>query len=371
MPPRKGPRTHPKKPPRKSPASNGSGTDSASIRAEIRTAIKGVTITSLTSDLSKSRVKDWISTQSLALDRLIGAPGIPCGRITEIYGKNHAGKTTILAHLFAEVQRRGGIAYCVDQESTLDRSYLTAIGVDVDALEIIEPEERTIEGGSMAIEGLIDQLTRYPEMLCVVGWDSIAAAPAAKELSEPAKNQQPGYQAKAIKAMCRRITARLADTRIALVTLNQSYTRIGQTFGDPEVANGGEGLKYYASLRLHTKAIGRLPDGMTGSLAKVTVKKSKISDATGRNAEIALAHGRGIDNTFSIFQDLEARKLMQLGGGGVRRVRLSETEEVTWRGGWPGLTALCAQDPALYARLASAFLSLGVEGDRKSEVTGE
>lgn len=345
------PRTNPK------PTTGKTADDVAALIREGLTSSGAMAIADLANEDVQSHVIDWVSTQSLAIDGALLTPGIPCGRITECYGKNHAGKSTLLAHLFAEVQRRGGLAYCLDQEASLDRGYLTRIGVNVRQLQVLQPKQPTIEAGVEAMEKLIDQLTQYPDMLALIGWDTVAAAPALKELEEEFSKQQPGHAAKAIRAMCRRITARLAHTRIAFVVLNQSYTAIGKLFGDPETPYGGDALGFYSSVRLHMRAGAKLPDDVPGSMSRVRVVKSKVSIATGRTVEVAIARGNGFDNVYTIYTALVERKMISFGGGWCT-VRLSETDELKWRGGWQGLVSRCAAEPETYARLADAYRAL-------------
>lgn len=367
MAPRRSPKTSPKASPEQSPrasprakANKDTSADEAAkaIRAQISDRKGALAIADLAGDGVRSTVTDWISTQSVELDQALGTPGIPCGRITEIFGKNHSGKSTLLAHLCAEVQRRGGLAYVIDQEASIDRAYWAAIGVQVDKLQLLQPAEPTIEAGVEALEQLVDQLLQYPHLLAVVGWDTVAAAPSAKELEESVKNAQPGYAAKSIRAMCRRMVARLAESRIAQVVLNQTYTAIGKMFGDPETPYGGEALGLYSSVRFQMRAAGKLPDDVPGSLSRVRIVKSKVSAASGRQCVLALAHGRGFDNCYSIYQMLSDRKLVAHGGGGYCTVRLSAEEELRWRGGWLGLVRLCAEKPEVYARLVDAYRAI-------------
>lgn len=357
------PKKSPKRPPSKTPPSTraASKRTGASVFEMIRAGVgpdAAMSIVSLSSDEVASRPIDWISTQSLALNTTLKAPGIPCGRITEVFGKNHSGKTTLLAHLCAEAQRRGGAAFVLDQEAAIDRDRFAQIGVDVTQLGIVQQAKPTIEDGVEAIEKIIDAVRDLGDKITgpvVIGWDSIAAAPALKELEDTFKKQQPGAAAKVIRSMARRLVYKIAGTRIALVVLNQTYSKVGIVYGNPEVPYGGDGLGYYSTVRLHFRNAGKLSDDMPGSMAKVRVIKSKISNATGRDCELAIDAG-GWNNAHAIYEELDRRKLIV--GGRSQSVRLSDGSDVRWVGGWLGLARKCAQDPDVYVRLVAAYQAL-------------
>lgn len=306
----------------------------------------------------KSHVNEWLSTQSLAFDSALGTPGLPMGRIVEFLGKNHSGKSTALSHLLAEVQRLGGIGYLRDQENTVDKDYFARIGVKVDELEMIQPTGPTIEHTVEAIEATVDKVRDY-DVPVVVGWDTIASAPAQKELEGSFSKQQPGHAAKAIRLMCKRMVPRLAGSRILFVVLNQTYTKINTSGfgGSPEVGYGGEGLAFYASIRAHFRKLGAI-DGVPGTLSKIRIWKNKVSDTTYHEVEVAIARGCGYDNAYTIYSALADRKLLSYGSAGACMVRLSETDELKWRGGWMGLSALCAREPSVYLRLVDAYRAL-------------
>lgn len=364
MPTKRTPKTSPKRPPVKTPPSvrASSKRTGASAFDMIRAGVGkdgAMSIVSLSSDEVASRPIDWISTQSLALNATLRAPGIPCGRITEVYGKNHSGKTTLLAHLCAEAQRRGGAAFILDQEAAIDRERFKQIGVDIASLGIVQQAKPTIEDGVEAIEKIIDAVRDLGDKITgpvVIGWDSIAAAPALKELEDTFKKQQPGAAAKVIRSMARRLVYKIAGTRIALVILNQTYSKVGVVYGNPEVPYGGDGLGYYSTVRLHFRNAGKLSDGLPGSLAKAKVIKSKISNATGEETLLAI-DGDGWNNVHAIFEEFERRKLI-VSSGRSQAVRLADGTDVRWVGGWIGLARKCVQDPTVYSSLVAAFQTL-------------
>jgi recombination protein RecA len=357
------PKSSPKRAPSKTPPSVRTASRAAKssaldmIRANL-SKDAAFSIVALSSDEVVSAPADWISTQSLALNTTLKTPGIPCGRVTEVYGKNHSGKTTLLAHLCAEAQRRGGAAFVLDQEATLDRTRFAQLGVDVAQLGVIQNPKPTIEDGVEAIEEVIDAIIAAKSKIdgpVVIGWDSIAAAPALKELEDSFKKQQPGAAAKVIRSMARRLVYKLAGTKIALVILNQTYSKVGVVYGNPEVPYGGDGLGYYATVRLYCRRAGNLSDGLPGSMAKIKVIKSKVSNATGAECEVAI-DGDGFNNVHAIYSEFEARKLIAAGRS--QAVRLADGTEVRWVGGWLGLARKCVSDPDLYARLVAAYQAI-------------
>lgn len=350
-------KTKPKTSPTKTPAKKSKTADE--IRKLVRAGVTGdgaVAIAELSSPDAAPKIRDWVSTQSLALDGLLETPGLPCGRIVEVHGKNHSGKTTLVAHLIAEVQRRGGVAYLADQDNTADAEYFKAIGVDVDRLEMIECATRDFESIVEAIEKTIDELRKF-DTLAVIVWDDIAAVETRHDLAADFGKVQPGGVAKGIRGMCRRLLSKLAKTRILLVVTNQTYSKVGMVFGNPEVAFGGDGFGIFASVRLHMKASGRLPAEAAGTLVKAKCVKSKVSKSTHKDVVLAIGHGRGFDNVYTIVNLLEEKKLIA-NAGRTQSVRLSETEELRWTGGWLGLVSKCVQDPTIYLRLQDAYRAL-------------
>lgn len=362
MPPKKSPKKPTKAPtkaPPRTPARRSTGKTAEDVRALVRSNVTrdgAVVIAALASDEVDSHVIDWISTQSVALDALLGVPGIPCGRITEISGKNHSGKTTVAGHCMAEAQRRGGVAYLVDQDKTADKTYFRALGVDVDALEMISTKERSFESAVEAIEAVIDELLKH-DILAVIVYDDIAAVETRHDLEQKFGKVQPGGMAKGIRGMCRRLLSKIAHSRIAVVVTNQTYSKVGVVFGNPEVAFGGDGFGIFATVRLGMRQSGKLPNDAPGTLTKVTCLKSKVSAASHRSTHLAIAWARGVDNVYSIHELLTERQMIgQQGRSSI--VRLSEVDEVRWTGGWQGLVSKCSREPEVYARLVDAYRAL-------------
>ncbi len=323
----------------------------------------------LGTDDTDAHVPAWISTRSIALDDALQTPGgLPTGRLVEIYGPEAVGKTTLLGHLCAAAEAMGGVAAVIDQEATLDADYFRALGAN--HVQVAQPEQDTFESGARAVESMILKLAKY-DVPCVVGWDTIISAAPESEMaldfgSEEYKKQMGFHQAKAIKAFCRRIKARLRGTKVLLAVLNQEYQKIGVSFGNPAVAAGGSGLKYYASVRLRCSGGSQLdPPSVRGRKRYITVVKSKVSPGTGNRAEVALLHGQGYDNIWSIYEELHAHKLIEVSGGW-RRVRFGEDDDLMWQGGWTGLRAKCAEQPEAYQRLLGIYFSLRKQAHEKS-----
>jgi recombination protein RecA len=325
-------------------------------------------IATLASDSLDSLVTDWVSTQCLSLNRLIGRPGIPCGRITELFGEEHSGKSTVLAHIFAEVLQRGGVAALLDQEMAVDRDYYRRIGVRAEDLYVFKAQVPTIEAGVESIEKVLNFWDKYPDVLLCIGWDTISAAPAKAELEGEFSKQQPGLAARAYRAMCRRLIYRLSRRKVAFVIVSQTYNKIGVPFGDPVIAYGGKALPFYASLRLKFSRGETLKDDgvPVGSITHATIKKNKFANNTGARLDFAIAHGNGIDNVYTLFEELSQQKFIKKSSKGWSTLTLPQGDEVRWQGGWEGLVRLVTSpeqralspEQQLYAQMVSAYYAL-------------
>jgi recombination protein RecA len=213
-----------------------------------------------------------IPSGSLGLDIAIGVGGIPKGRITEIFGPESSGKTTLCLHVIAEAQKRGGFASFVDAEHALDITYARKLGVNTDELLISQPDT-----GEQALE-ITEILVRSGAMDVVV-IDSVAALVPRAEIEGEMGDSHMGLQARLMSQALRKLTAAIARSNAAVIFTNQIRQKIGIMFGNPETTTGGNALKFYASLRLDIRRIGAIKEGesVTGSRTRVKVVKNKLS----------------------------------------------------------------------------------------------
>ncbi|HNC50305.1 MAG TPA: recombinase RecA, partial [bacterium] len=248
------------------------------------------------------------STGSISIDAALGVGGIPRGRITEIYGPESSGKTTLSLHVIAEAQKVGGVAAFIDAEHALDAIYAKRLGVDIDNLLVSQPDN-----GEQALE-ITERLVRS-NAVDVIVIDSVAALVPRSEIDGEMGDATMGVQARLMSQAMRKLTGAVSKSKTCVIFINQVRDKIGVMFGNPETTTGGRALKFYTSIRVDIRRIGQIKAGenLVGNRTKVKVVKNKLAPPF-KEVEVDLMYGTGISREGDLVDLASTMNIVQKSG---------------------------------------------------------
>ena len=259
-------------------------------------------------ELSNSLTTESISTGSLAVDLALGTGGIPRGRVTEVFGAESAGKSTLAIHLMSETQKAGGVAAYIDVEHALDPTYAGNCGLDLQELLIAQPDS-----AEQALD-ITEQLVRSGAIDAIVV-DSVAALVPQAEIEGDMGDTHVGLQARLMSQALRKLTGTIHKSKTAVVFINQLREKVGVTYGSPEVTPGGRALKFYSSVRIDLRRVESIKQGseVIGNRVRARIVKNKVA-APFRVAEFDIMFNQGISRMGDLLEIGTARGIIKKSG---------------------------------------------------------